>query len=115
MPPFSDSIIDVNSAFRQALLRKGIAFRVITGIQYTQNMLDGPVPADDQVYVGQRPFESVFVQPILDADLRQLHLRNAQLYLGGVGNWQAGIPPVQSQSSYGPSISTRRLAKIASN
>lgn len=92
MPPFSDSIIDVNSEFRQALLREGIAFRVITGIQYTQNMLSAPVPADDQVYVGQRPFESVFVQPILDADLRQLHLRNAQLYLGGVGNWASWNP-----------------------
>ena len=30
MPPFSDSVIDVNSEFRQALLRKGLAFRVIT-------------------------------------------------------------------------------------
>ena len=75
MPPFSDSIIDIDSRFRRALFRKGLAFRVITGPQYTQNLLDAPVPADEQVYVGQRAFESMFVQPILSADLRQLHLR----------------------------------------
>ena len=77
MPPFSDSIIDINSEFRQALFRKGLAFRVITGPQYTQNFLDAPVPADEQVYVGQRAFEAMFAQPILSSDLRQLHLRRA--------------------------------------
>ncbi|MGB7548633.1 MAG: carbohydrate porin [Terracidiphilus sp.] len=92
MPPFSDSVIDVDSGFRRALLRKGLAFRVITGPQYTQNMLDAPVPADDQVYVGQRAFESMFVQPILSSDLRQLHLRRAQLYMGGVWNWASWNP-----------------------
>jgi porin len=92
MPPFSDSLIAIHSDFRQALLRKGLAFRVITGMQYTQNMLDGPVAADDQVYVGQRPFESSFVQPILAADLHQLHLRRAQLYMGAVWNWASWEP-----------------------
>ena len=56
MPPFSDSVIDINSGFRQTLLSKGIAFRVITGMEYTQNMLNKPVPADEQVYAGQRAF-----------------------------------------------------------
>jgi porin len=92
MPPFSDSIIDVDSRFRRALFRKGLAFRVITGPQYTQNLLDAPVPADEQVYVGQRAFESMFVQPILSADLRQLHLKQAQLYMGGVWNWVSWNP-----------------------
>jgi porin len=92
MPPFSDSVIDINSGFRRALLSKGLAFRVITGPQYTQNMLDAPVPADSQVYVGQRAFESDFVQPILSADLRQLHLQHAQLYMGGVWNWASWNP-----------------------
>lgn len=92
MPPFSDSVIDINSKFRQALFRKGLAFRVITGMQYTQNMLDAPVPADEQVYVGQRAFESSFVQPILAADLHQLHLQHTQLYLGGVWNWASWNP-----------------------
>ncbi len=92
MPPFSDSVIDINSGFRRKLLSKGIAFRVITGIEYTQNMLDKPVPADEQVYAGQRAFETSFVQPILAADLHQLHLQHAQLYLGGVWNWASWNP-----------------------
>ena len=87
MPSLSDSIIDTNSSFRQKLLSKGMALRVIAQIQYAQNMLDAPVPADEQVYVGQRPFESALVQPILTSDLRQLHLRHAQLYMGAVWNW----------------------------
>jgi porin len=92
MPPFTDSVIDVDSGFRRALLSKGLAFRVITGPQYTQNMLDKPVTADEQVYVGQRAFESEFVQPIFSADLRQLHLEHAQFYLGGVWNWASWNP-----------------------
>jgi porin len=92
MPPFSDSVIDVDSGFRRALFNKGFAFRVISGLQYTQNMLDAPVPADEQVYVGQRAFGSSFVQPILAADLHQLHLKHAQFYLGGVWNWASWNP-----------------------
>jgi porin len=92
MPPFSDSIIDINSKFRQAMFRQGLAFRVITGPQYTQNLLDAPVPADEQVYVGQRAFESMFAQPILSSDLRQLHLKRAQLYMGAVWNWVSWNP-----------------------
>ena len=92
MPPFADSVIDINSGFRQTLMSKGIAFRVITGMQYTQNMLNKPVPADEQVYAGQRAFETSFVQPILAADLHQLHLQHAQFYLGGVWNWASWNP-----------------------
>ena len=92
MPPFSDSIIDVNSEFRHSLFSKGISFRVISGLQYTENTLAAPVPADDQVYVGQREFESAFVQPILVADLHQLHLTHAQLYMGAVWNWASWNP-----------------------
>src|ERR1700757_1537776 len=92
MPSFSDSVIDVDSKFRQALFKEGLALRVISQAQYVQNVLDAPVPADEQVYVGQRPFESAMVQPILTADLRQLHLRHAQLYMGGVWNWVSWNP-----------------------
>ena len=92
MPSFSDSIISVDSNYRKALFEKGLAFRVISQVQYVQNMLDAPVPAHDQVYVGQRPFEGAMVQPILVSDLRQLHLRNAQLYMGGVWNWVSWNP-----------------------
>ncbi|HET6170799.1 MAG TPA: carbohydrate porin [Terracidiphilus sp.] len=92
MPPFSDSIISLDSGYRRVLLNKGVAFRVISGVQYTQNTLDAPVSADEQVYVGQHPFETSFVQPILAADLRQLHLHQAQFYLGGVWNWASWNP-----------------------
>lgn len=91
MPPFSDRI-EIDPQFHRALLHQGMAFRVITGLQYTQNVLDSPVAADDQVYVGQRPFESIFVQPIFTADLRQLNMRNAQLYMGAVWNWVSWNP-----------------------
>ena len=57
-----------------------------------QNVLDAPVPSYDQVYVGRRPFEGAMAQPILVSDLRQLHLRNAQLYMGGVWNWVSWNP-----------------------
>ena len=92
MPPFSDSVLGVDSKFRKAMLRHGMALRLIAQGQYTQNMLDAPAPADEQVYVGQRAFSGAMLQPILTADLRQLHLRNAQLYLGGVWNWVSWDP-----------------------
>ena len=92
MPPFSDNFIDVNSAYRQAMLRRGLAFRVISGLQYTQNTLDAPVGPHEQVYVGQRYFETSWVQPVLAWDLRQLHLHRAQLYAGGVWNWASWEP-----------------------
>jgi porin len=87
MPPFAESVIDVNSRFRAGLARRGLALRVIAGVQYTQNILDSPVPADEQVYVGQRPYEGTLLQGIFTSDLRQLHLRNAQLNISGVWNW----------------------------
>ena len=92
MPSFSDSVLGVDSKFRKAMLSHGIALRMIAQGQYTQNMLDAPVPADEQVYVGQRAFGGAMLQPILTADLHQLHLRNAQLYLGGVWNWVSWDP-----------------------
>ena len=92
MPPLSDSIVDISSGYRRAFLRKGMALRVIAQAQYAQNVLDAPVSADEQVYAGQRPFGAEMVQPILTSDLRLLHLRTAQLYVGGVWNWVSWNP-----------------------
>lgn len=92
MPPFSDSLISLDSAFRQSLFRKGMAFRVIEQPQYAQNLLADSVPADNQVYVGQRWFTGEMIQPIFTADLRQLQLRQAQLCIGGVWNWVSWNP-----------------------
>ena len=92
MPTFSDSVIPVDSNYRKALFSKGLAFRVISQVQYVQNLLDAPVPPHDQVYVGQRPFEGAMAQPILVSDLRQLHLNSSQLYAGAVWNWVSWDP-----------------------
>jgi porin len=92
MPPFSESAIDADSGFRQSMLSKGMALRMIAQGQYAQNTLDAPVAAESQVYVGQRAFTGAMLQPIFTADLHQLHLRNAQLYLGGVWNWVSWDP-----------------------
>ncbi|MDE3202074.1 MAG: carbohydrate porin [Acidobacteriota bacterium] len=92
MPLFTDNMVDIHSRFRQGMFRKGLAFRVNGGPQYTQNLLDAPVAADQQVYVGQRAYEAVWVQPILSWDMRQLNLHRAQLYSGAVWNWVTWNP-----------------------
>ena len=92
LPLFSDSIIDVHSRFRQQMYRKGLALRVMAGPQYTQNMLDAPVAADEQVYVGQRAFAGAMEHLIFTADLRQLGLKHAQFYGSGVWNWVSWRP-----------------------
>ncbi|HET9087489.1 MAG TPA: carbohydrate porin [Acidobacteriaceae bacterium] len=92
VPSFSDSILSPQGEFRQSLFRKGMALRLVNQDQYVQNTLASPVPPDNQVYIGQHPFEGAMVQPILTWDLRQLHLRRAQLYAGGVWNWVSWNP-----------------------
>lgn len=92
MPPMADSLVAPQQAWHRALWDKGIALRVIAQAQYTQNTLQAPVRADDQVYVGERPFQLGMVQPILTADLRQLHLKHAQLYMGSAFDWVSWKP-----------------------
>jgi porin len=92
LPPLSDSAIDVDSPFRQALWRHGIALRLINTMRYAQNTLQAPVPADQQVYVGQHPFEGEMINPILTCDLRQGGLKHAQLDLSGVWQWVSWEP-----------------------
>lgn len=79
MPTFSDSLLGVDSGIRRAMFSKGLLLRLNIIPRYTQNLLDGPVPADQQVYIGQRPTWISGVNPIFAADLRQLHLNQAQL------------------------------------
>ena len=92
MPPFSDSVVDVNSAVRLSLLSKGIALRVINQSQYAQNTLRAPASADQQVFVGDHPFQTAMSNPILTADLRQLGLHHAQLNVSGVWQWVSWEP-----------------------
>ncbi|MDE3202075.1 MAG: carbohydrate porin [Acidobacteriota bacterium] len=92
MPLFEDSLIPVQSKFRQGLAVKGLAFRVLSGPQYVQNLLDAPVKADEQVYAGQHPFEMMFWQPILSWDMRQLGMHRAQIYTGAAVQWVSWRP-----------------------
>ena len=92
MPPFSDSVVDVNSAVRRSLLSKGIALRVINQGQYAQNTLRAPASADKQVFVGDHPFQATMSNPILTADLRQLGFQHAQLNVSGVWQWVSWEP-----------------------
>jgi porin len=92
LPPVSDSAINVDSPFRQALWHQGIALRLINTIRYAQNTLQAPVPADQQVYVGQHPFEGEMINPILTWDLRQAGLKHAQLDLSGEWQWVSWEP-----------------------
>jgi porin len=92
MPPFSDSVIDVNSAERQQLLKHGLAIREIIQLQFVQNILEAPVAADQQVYVGQRAFTSAMSNPILTWDMRQLGLQHSQLNVSGIWQWVSWEP-----------------------
>jgi porin len=92
LPPLSDSAIDVNSRFRQTLFHNGLALRLVDTVQYAQNTLQAPVPPDQQVYIGQHPFEGEMLNPILTWDLRQIGLRHAQFDLSGVWQWVSWGP-----------------------
>lgn len=92
MPPMADSRISAQNPYPMALWDRGVALRVIAQTVYTQNTLYAPVAADDQVYVGERPFQIEMVQPIFSADLRQLHVKQAQLYIGGDFDWVSWRP-----------------------
>jgi porin len=92
MPPFVESPIDNNSGIRQALFRKGLALRGVLQGQYAQNALEAPVPADQQVYVGEHEFGGAMTNWTLTWDFRQLHAEHAQLYICGVWNWVSWDP-----------------------
>ena len=92
MPPFAESPLDLNSGFRRALLDEGIALRGLLQATYAQNTLQAPVPADQQTYVGEYPFEAGMTNWTFTADLRQLHLQHTQFYICGVWNWVSWNP-----------------------
>jgi porin len=102
MPPISDTVFGVESGFREALFREGILLRANVLPRVSVNLLDGPVPANQQAYIGQRPTWISGVNPILTADLRQLGLHNAQLNIGAAWrwtNWNPAGPKTISLSS----------------
>lgn len=92
MPPFSESVVDVNSSFRRALLSKGMALRLISSTQFADDVLKSPAPVDQQTFVGDTPFGGEMLNPIFTADLRQLGLKHAQLNVSGVWQWISWEP-----------------------
>ncbi len=92
MPPFVESPIDINSGFRQTLFSKGLALRGVLQSQYAQNALQAPVPANQQIYVGEHEFYGAMTNWTLTSDLRQLHLKHAQVYICGAWNWVSWDP-----------------------
>lgn len=87
LPPISDTVLGAESSFRRALFSEGFLFRIVSMSTYTQNLLAAPVPADQQVYVGQRPTEGWGMVSLFTADLRQFGLHHAQLNIAGVWDW----------------------------
>jgi porin len=92
MPPFSDSPIGIHSAFRQKPWDDGVLLRTVVQSQYAQNTLQAPVPADNQTYVGESPFEGAMMNMALTADLRQFHLKHSQFAAVGFWNWVSWRP-----------------------
>lgn len=101
-PPFTDSILGVDSPFRQALFAHGMLLRANVVPRFTVNLLDGPVPSSDQRYIGQRPTFIWGLNPVFTADLRQLNLKQAQLNVGFAwkwSNWEPAGPNATSMST----------------
>ena len=92
MPPFPDTLLGATSSVRRAMFSKGMVWRLNILPRFADNVLDGPVPASQQVYVGQRPTLISGVNTIFTADLRQLHLHHAQLNAGVGWRWSSWQP-----------------------
>jgi porin len=102
MPAFDDTILGTNNDFRRALLRHGMALRVNSAPTSSFNLLDPPASAEEQAYIGQRPYVKGTLNPILTMDLKALHLRSAQLYLSGAmvwTTWEKSGPPATALNS----------------
>jgi porin len=83
----SDSLLGADSGLRRAMFRHGMLFRATLLPRVSVNLLDAPVPAAEQGYIGQRPTWITGVNPVLTFDLRQLRLRNAQLSMSAAWRW----------------------------
>jgi porin len=102
MPPFSDSLLGVDSGFRRALFGQGMLLRVNIVPRVSVNLLAAPAPAGQQVYIGHRPTLISGVNPIFTWDLRQLGLRQAQLNAGlgwRYASWKPAGPDTLAMTS----------------
>ncbi len=92
MPPAEDTMWGTRAAWRRALARKGILFRVNSLPRVSVNLLDGPAAKGEQAYIGHRPTWITGLHPILTLDLRQLGLKGAQLNVSGAWRWTTWKP-----------------------
>ena len=91
-PPFTDTVLGADSAFREALFEHGMLLRANVVPRFTMNLLDGPVPESEQRYIGHRPTFIWGLNPVFLADLRQLNLKHAQLNVGFAWKWSNWEP-----------------------
>jgi porin len=91
-PPFTDTVLGADSGFRRALFERGMLLRANIVPRFTMNILDGPVPESEQRYIGHRSTFIWGLNPVFLADLRQLHLRHAQLNVGFAWKWATWAP-----------------------
>lgn len=95
LPPISDSAIDVNSPFRLSLFRNGLALRLTNTMRYAQNTLQSPVPADQQVDVGEHPLLDGVEGAVGDIKLR---LARTAILSEGIDSTQDFERPVNRQN-----------------
>ncbi len=104
MPPFSDTVLGADSAYRLAFYSKGFVLRSNATLLYEQNSLALPVPVAQQVYMGDREFGMLMANPILTYDMRAFHLHDAQLNFAAGLNWvswyRAGPSAITMSSLY---------------
>jgi porin len=91
-PPFTDTVLGADSAFRRALFEQGTVLRANIVPRFTVNLLDGPVPEAEQRYIGHRPTFIWGLNPVFASDLRQLGLEHAQLNVGFAWRWATWGP-----------------------
>jgi porin len=80
-------VLVVERQARRALFKHGMLLRANVVPRFTVNLLDGPVPSDEQRYIGHQPTFIWGLNPVFAADLRQLHLAQAQLNVGFAWKW----------------------------
>jgi len=78
MPPFSDSVLGVDSGFRRALFGRDMALRVNVVPLYSLNLLDGPAPSGQKVYIGHQPTFISGVNPVVHRELEPVPVRDAK-------------------------------------
>jgi porin len=101
-PPFTDSLLGIDTRLRRSLFQHGLLFRMAASGAYVQNTLAAPAAVDDQHYTGQREFGAYSFNPVLSADLRQLGLKRAQLNINGQiqqSSWDPAQPYAATVSS----------------